>query len=204
MKIASIFLIFAIMTWPISSASESAAEDPIWNAFSPVDSTVEAELQDWFEDSYLPNLDSNEFHLRSRFAGVDSSELDRRFKMSFDDVERFDRDSRGRPIHPETLDLADSDVLLEMFPGVAYRVAVTSHDTGRHNGMSMVRIWVVENGFTGRERVYFEIKRTGEILGFFRASPRTYLVNSTPTDGVVVISEIDYDAYRKANPIRID
>jgi hypothetical protein len=142
--------------------------------------------------------------LRSRFAEVDSSELDRRFKASLDDAERFVQDSRGRFIYPETLDLSESDILLEMFPGVAYRIAVVRHDVGRNSGMSMVHSWIMENGSTGRERVYFEIQRTGDILGVFNATPRMYLVGSTPTDGVVVISEIDYGGYRKSNPIRID
>ena len=30
-----------------TSASESAAEDPIWNAFSPAHFDVDTELQDW-------------------------------------------------------------------------------------------------------------------------------------------------------------
>ena len=204
MKIETIFLVFAVLTWSISSTGESDAQDDIWKAFAPVDSTVDAELQDWLENAYLPNLDVSEFHLRSRFAAVDSGELDRRFKLSFDDVERFGRDASRRLIYPETLNLSDSDVSLEMFPGVAYRIAVKSHDVGRNSGMSIVRSWIMENGFTGRERVYFEIQPTGEIVGFFSANPRFYSVRSTPTDGVVVISEIDYVGYRESNPRRVD
>ncbi len=90
-----------------------------------------------------------------------------------------------------------------MFPGVVYRIAVVRHGIGRHNGTSMVHSWIMENGFTGRERVYFEIQRTGEILGFLNVTPRMYLVRSTPTDGVVVISEFDSDGYHKSNPMRL-
>ena len=202
MKIEPLFLALAITTWSIFSTSDSVAQDHIWKAFGPVDSTVDAELEDWFESTYLPNLDSGEFHLRSRFAEVDSSELDRRFKTSLDDAERFDRDTRGRLIYPEILDVSGSDILVEMFPGAAYRIAIVRHQIGRHTGMSMVHGWVMENGFTGREQVYFEIKGNGEIISSFVANPRMYRVSPTPKEGVVVISEFDHDGVMKS--FRID
>ena len=206
MKPILIFLALVITTGTSWSANESAAQDQIWRAFSPVDSIVDAELQDWLEDTYLPNLESREYHLRSRFAEVDSSELDRRFRMSFDDIDRFERHSSWRygHIYPEVLEVSESDILVEMFPGTAYRIAVVRHATGRSNGMSMVHVWVLENGFTGRERVYFEIKRDGEIIGIFLANPRMYRVSSTPKEGVVVISEFDYEGVRKSRPVRFD
>ena len=54
------------------------------------------------------------------------------------------------------------------------------------------------------ERVYFEFKRDGEIIGIFLANPRMYRVSSTPKEGVVVISEFDYEGVRKSRPVRFD
>lgn len=203
MKIFSLFFGLAIMAWSTSSTSESPAQDEIWNAFSPPSPVVEAELQSWFDDTYLPNLDAREFHLRSRFAVVDAKELNQRFKTSFDDAKRFSQDSRGRLVYPEALDLSNSDIELEMFPGAVYRIAVVRRDIGSNTGMSMVHSWIMGDGFTGGERVYFEIRLSGEILGVFLANPRMYLVRSTPTDGVVVISEYDYNGYHEANAGRL-
>lgn len=198
--------LFVVVTlsWLILPTNESAARETLWKAFGPVEPAVEAALSDWYENEYLPNLDSKEHLLRSRFARVDAGELDRRFKDSLITSERFGRNSRGMLVHPKPLEVSPTDIVLDMFPGASYRIAVFRHDVGSNNGMSMVRSWIMQTGFTGREKVYFEIKRSGSITAVFLANPRMYYVRSTPTDGVVVISEYDYESYHKSNARRLD
>ena len=200
MKITPLFLALTVMISSIWSIRDSVAQVQIWNAFGPVDTKFDAELHDWYESTYLPNLESSEHHLRSRFVAVDPIELDRRFKASFDDVERFERDTRGRLVYPNELLLSESDILLEMFPGVTYRISIVRHEIGRNTGMSMVHGWIMENGFTGREQVYFEINLNGRIKSSFVANPRMYRISATSQEGIVVISEFDHDSVMKSFP----
>lgn len=202
MKTKPLFLALAITTSSIWSISFSAAQDQVWNAFGSVDSAIDAELNDWFESTYLPNLESSEYHLRSRFVSVDPIELGRRFQASFDDAGRFERDTSGRLVYPDELLLSESDILLEMFPGATYRISIVRHVIGRY-GLTMVHGWIMENGFTGRERVYFEIKSDGRIICSFLAYPRMYRVSPTPMESIVVVSEFDHDGYMKSNSGRL-
>jgi len=195
MKITSLFLALVATFWLIS---ESIAQDQIWNAFGSVDLEVNAELGDWYESTYLPNLDSRKHHVRSRFALVDPIQLDSQFKKSLQDVDRFERDRHGRLVFPDELLLSESDILIEMFPGETYRISIIRHKIGRNSGMSMVRGWIMEDGFTGREQVYFEVKRDGAIIGSFIAKDKMYRVSATSKEGIVVISEFDHDGVMKS------
>jgi hypothetical protein len=68
--------------------------------------------------------------------------------------------------------------------------------------MKMVHGWIMGEGFTGREQVYFELKRDGAIIGSFFAKDKMYRVSPTPTEGIVAISEFDLDGVMKS--FRID
>ncbi len=199
MKITSLFLALVTTIWLIS---ESVAQDQIWNAFGSVDLEVNAGLDDWYESTYLPNLDLREHHVRSRFALVDPIQLNSQFKKSLQDVDRFERDTRGRLVFPDEILLSESDILIEMFPGETYRISIVRHKIGRHSGMSMVHGWIMGEGFTGREQVYFEVKRDGAIVGSFRAKDKYYRVSPTLKEGIVVISEFDRDGVMKS--FRVD
>ena len=199
MKITSLFLALVATVWVIS---ESVAQNQIWHAFGSVDQEVHTELGDWYESTYLPNLDSREHHVRSRFASVDPIQLDSRFKKSLQDADRFERDGRGRLVFPDEMLLSESDVLVQMFPGETYRISIVRHKIGRHSGMKMVHSWIMGEGFTGREQVYFELKRDGAIIGSFVAKDKMYRISPTPTEGIVVISEFDHDGVMKS--FRID
>lgn len=199
MKTTPLFLALVTSIWLIS---ESVAQDQVWKAFGSVDLEANSELGDWYENTYLPNLDLAEHHIRSRFASVDPKQLDGQFKRSLQDVDRFERDGRGRLVFPDEVLLSESDILIEMFPGEIYRISIVRHSTGRHTAMSMVHGWIMGDEFTGREQVYFEVERNGAIIGSFIAEGKMYRVSSTPKDGIVVISEFDHDGVMKS--FRVD
>ncbi len=198
MRILTVFSALIFMTSSIGAASDSPTPTEVYEALGPVSPDLEGELRDWLEETYLPKLDSGEHHIRSRFASVDFLRLDRQFKESLQDVERFERDARGRLIYPDEMQLSESDIFIEMFPGETYRFSVVGLETGRHTGMRMVRGWIIGEGFTGRERVYFEVKRNGEIIGSLIAKGKMYRVKPTPKEGIVVISEFDLDGVMKS------
>ena len=203
MSLAIRFFLLAGVTISFWFTSSSVAEDRIWNAFSAVEKNTEIVLADWYENTYLASLEYSEFLIRSRFVVFDPVALDRHFKASLDDAERFEKDSRGRFIYPDVKPLSDSDLSIEMFPDRKYRIAIVRHNIGRSSGMSMVHGWILDEGFTGRERVYFEVKRDGKLVFAFMANPRMYIIGSTPMDGVAVISVFDLDGVTRSNARRI-
>ena len=117
--------------------------------------------------------------------------------------EHLERDQRGMVVFPQDINASATDILFEMFPGETYRVAVTRYRVGSSRLIATVRGLLVGTGFTGRERVKFEIGLDGRvILILLVTKERMYHVLPTPEPDVVVNMELDQVAVGKS--IRID
>jgi len=120
---------------------------------------------DWLENSYIPDMDGAEHHKRSRLAVVDPVLLKGRFESSKESSESFERDRRDRLVLTQDFSPSKSAILFEMFPGESYRVSVVHYKVSRNSGMLMVNGLLIGEGFTGREREYFEVTLDGKVRG---------------------------------------
>ena len=150
--------------------------------FGDVDATTAARFDPWLHQTYLLTLNHV---IRSRLVKIDSQELANALRRSSDAYS-------GVLPGATAEEVASTDLILNLFDDVSYRVTVRRLTIGA-SGHLMARAKITE-GISGSERVYFEISPNADVVAAIVTEHGMFAVKGSPELPYFVLTEFDQGA----------